>query len=342
MKKVIFITLLGLVALPALFGQIEKYKSQYPDIPIIDVHVHVSGGGSKVVAEYLQIMETVKNEYGSNLAYIVGFFNERNESLASITATGKNRFLFASDDVRAHRGFMDTSKEIIERVQRGFVGLKFWFGAPYRRLQEGQAGITRIDDPRMAPFFATLEKGNVLMTSLHIADPNGPFDNRQVWMADPVYFWEQIRAFENVVAKYPRLTIVAAHCAWLFCQDGQLDYLRYMLSTYPNLYVDISATFQYWPLVNYDNLRDIFIEYQDRFLFGSDFGGRVTNKAEAFATNFALLETELMIPGGITGVITDNGLVAKGLNLPKEALEKIYYKNALKLYPGMRELTGLK
>jgi predicted TIM-barrel fold metal-dependent hydrolase len=40
-------------------------------------------------------------------------------------------------------------------------------------------------------------------------------------------------------------------------------------------------------------------------------------------------------------VITDNGLIVKGLNLPKEVLEKIYYKNALNLYPGLKEIMDL-
>ena len=339
MKRFFILSAISFVACVSLFSQQFQYKSKYPDIPIVDVHVHINE--AKTVTEYLQIMETVKQQYGSNIAQIVGFVSGSNSSLAELQAAGKNHFFFATNDVRPHRGFVDNANEIINQVQNGYVGLKFWFGAPYRRLQEGQAGITRIDDPRLAPYFAKLEKANVLMTSLHIADPNGPFDNRQVWMADPVYYWEQIRAFENVVAKYPNLTIVAAHCAWIFCQDGQLDYLRYMFSTYPNLYVDLSATFQYMPLNNYENLRDFCIEFQDRLLFGSDFGGRVTNKAEAFATNFAILETDQMVDGNLTGVITGNNLMVKGLNLPREVLEKIYYKNAVKLYPGLKERMGL-
>ena len=340
MKRIITFSALSFFTFFTLFGQIQQYKSKYPDIPIVDVHIHISSSAD--VSNYLKISEAVKSQYGSNLAYFVGF-DQTKEPFADVKAAGKNRFLFTVRARNEHKGFSDNSEEIIDKVQNGgYVGLKFWFGAPYRRLKEGQAGITKIDDPRLAPYFSKLEKANILMTSLHIADPNGPFTDRQVWMADPVFYWEQIRAFENVVAKYPNLTIVSAHGAWLFCQDAQLDYLRYMFVTYPNLYVDISATFQYWPLVNYDNLRDIFIEFQDRFLFGSDFGGRVANKEEAFASNFALLETDLMIPGGITGVITDNGLVAKGLNLPKEVLEKIYYKNALKLYPGLKEIMGKK
>ena len=340
MKKLFFLTVFNFVALGVLLCQVQ-FKSKYPDIPIVDVHVHIRSGAD--VTNYLNISEEVKNLYNSNLAYFVGFFEANNQPFADVNAAGKNRFLFSVRARNEHRGFMDNSEEIIDKVHNGgFIGLKFWFGAPYRRLREGQAGITRIDDPRFTSYFSKLEKANVLMTSLHIADPNGPFDNRQIWMADPVYYWEQIRAFENVVAKYPNLTIVAAHGAWLVCQDAQLDYLRYMFSNYPNLYVDISATFQYMSLMNYDNLRSFYIEFQDRILFGSDFGGRVENKAEAFASNFALLETDQIISGDLTGVITGNGEMIKGLNLPKEVLEKIYYKNALKLYPGLKEIMGTK
>ena len=340
MKKcILFTVVFSFFASSFLFGQLQ-YKSKYPDIPIVDVHVHISGTDG--VSEYLQIMETVKKEYGSNLSYIIGLFNDRNASFADVTAAGKNRFLF-SISTRVGSGWTDDSSELIEKVKNGFIGIKFWFGPHYRRYRDGEEVVIKlIDDPKLASYFSKLEKANMLMTSLHTADPNGPFDNRQIWMEDPILYWENVRAFENVVAKYPKLTIVAAHGAWIFCQDAQLDYLRYMFATYPNFYVDISATFQYWPLVNYDNLRDIFIEYQDRFLFGSDFGGRVANKVEAFASNFALLETDQMIAGDITGVSRGNGLIAKGLNLPKEVLEKIYYKNALKLYPGLKEMMGVQ
>ena len=178
------------------------------------------------------------------------------------------------------------------------------------------------------------------MTSLHNADPNGPFDNRQEWMKNPVYYWEQIRAFENIVAKYPNLTIIAAHGAWLTCQDAQFDYLRYMLSTYPNLYVDIGATFEYMYLSNRDNIRDFYIEYQDRLLYGTDTGrvadSSIERHAESYATSFALLETDQMVSGGLAARTP-----AKGLDLPREVLEKIYYKNAVKLYPGLKEAMGL-
>ena len=156
----------------------------------------------------------------------------------------------------------------------------------------------------------------------------------------PVEFWTHIKVFENILIKYPKLTIVAAHCSWLVLQDAQIDYLRYLLSTYPQLYIDLSATFQYIHFANHENLRDLYIEYQDRVLYGTD-GGRVPDDeinqiADRYANTFAILETDQTVMGGYFGEKP-----VKGLNLPKEVLEKVYYKNAWKLYPGLKGAMNL-
>jgi len=332
MKRFIIGKVISLLALTALSGQ-APYKSKYPDIPVVDVHVHINGVND--VSNYYKVSEAIKEKYGSNLAYFTGLLSATAEpDVKDIKVAGKNRFLFAASEMRPHKGLDKTPEEIVSMVQDGLVGFKFWFGDPHRVIQEGETGITKIDDPAYDHLFSTLERHNILMTSLHIADPNGPFGDRQNWMKDPVYYWGQIRAFENVVAKYPNLTIVAAHCAWIICQDAQIDYLRYMFSTYPNLYVDVSATFPYLHLVNYDNIRDFYIEYQDRILYGSDFGrfneDGIQRTADMFADHFATLETDLPVNRGR----------AKGLNLPRDVLEKIYYKNALKLYPGLKAMMN--
>ena len=342
MKKIIILTMFCFTALTILFGQSQRqieYKSKYPDIPIVDVHVHTRRMGD--VSNYIKVSDMIKQKYGSNLAFWVGLAMP-DEPMSVVKAACNNRMIFAADEMRPHKGLSATPEAIVAKIHDGgYVGLKFWFGDPKRVLQEGEEGIRLIDDPRLESLFSALERANVLMTSLHIADPNGPFGARQNWMADPVYYWQQIRAFENVVAKYPNLTIIAAHAAWIICQDAQIDYLRYMLSTYSNFYVDISATCQYMHLSNRDNLRDFYIEYQDRLLFATD-GGNVPDDAiERIADNyahfFALLETDQMVNGGYFG-----NKPTRGLDLPKEVLEKIYYKNALNLYPGLKETMGLK
>ena len=141
---------------------------------------------------------------------------------------------------------------------------------------------------------------------------------------------------ERVLQRHPNLVIVAAHGSWLVCQDAQLDYLRYMLKTYPNFYVDLAATDQYYNFVNRENLRDLFIEYSDRILFGTDVGGyensAIPDYVIRYANSFQILETEDIVASGFFG-----SKPTTGLNLPKEVLEKIYYKNAMKLYPGLSE-----
>jgi len=321
---------LSFAATESLLGQ---YTSLYPDIPIVDVHVHPRSVSD--VANFVKVSEALKEKHGSNLAFWIGL-NDPGEAMDDMKTAGNDRFLFAVEQYRPHKGLTITADEVIAKVRDGFVGLKFWFGPAFRVLKEDEEGITRIDDPKFENFFAALEREKILLTSLHIADPNGPFGNRGKWLEDSLYYWEQIRAFENVVAKYPDLPIVAAHGAWLVCQDAQIDYLRYMLSAYPNLYVDVSATFQYMPLVNHENLRDFYIEYQDRLLYGTD-GGRIADDGinyftRRYANTFAILESDQIIEGDFFG----NASV-QGLNLPREALEKIYYKNAQKLYPGLKE-----
>ena len=336
MKKVLLLTAFCFVALTALFGQ---FKSKYPDIPIVDVHIHPNT--VQHASNLLKVSASLKEKHDCNLTFWVALTDPGKAAADSIITAANKRMLFTASQMSPARGLTITAEQVIDKIQNdGYIGMKFWFGPPYRTLREGQEGITRIDDPRFAEFFAKLEKANVLMTSLHIADPNQVYGDRGEWLKDPVYYWEQIRAFENVVAKYPNLTIVAAHGAWLVCQDAQLDFLRYMLTSYPNLYLDISATDQYMPLVNTDNLRDIYIEFQDRLLFGTD-GGRVNDEqinyiTERYANFFAILETDQVVPSGFFG-----NNPTQGLHLPREVLEKIYYKNALKLYPGLKAAMGL-
>jgi len=356
MKKVISLLVFSLLVSPALFGQSLQFRSKYPDIPIVDVHSHANT--VRDAENLIKVSELIKERYGSNLAFWIGLSTVANP--AEVKAAANNRMLFAvfgaegefsvrprPNNADEYVGINLYAEEVVQKVRNdGYVGIKIWFGALGIAGNRGQANTARLDDPRLAQFFSRLEEENVLLASLHIADVNGPFDNRQtdpylrIMVNEPVWFWQEIRALENVLAKYPNLTIIAAHAAFLFAQDAQIDYLRYMLSTYPNLYVDISATDFHLHYSSRDNLRDFFIEYQDRILFGLDEGSVSERRIEfvvgKYARFFAFLETDQIVNIGY-GI----NVPFKGLDLPREVLEKIYYRNALKLYPGLREAMGL-
>jgi len=54
---------------------------------------------------------------------------------------------------------------------------------------------------------------------------------------------------------------------------------------------------------------------------------------KAYNRCFRILETDEIVQGGFFG-----DTPTKGLDLPRDVLEKIYYKNASRLYPGLAEL----
>jgi len=353
MKKLILLVGCIFFFFNTLFSQSLQYKSKYPDIPIVDVHSHA---GVEDYDNLIKVSETIKQKYGSNLAFWIGLSSTNPAKIKTVAdrmffavAGPSGNFEVTPSIHNAYEGVgaNDYVEEVIRKVNNeGYIGIKIHFGSYYRIENRGEIIIDRLDDPRFMNFFSRLEEENVLVTSLHIAEPNGPYDKRSTdryltrfTTNDPVYFWRQIRSFENILAKYPNLSIVAAHAAFLYAQDAQIDFLRYLLSTYPNLYIDIAAIYHMYYSIR-DNIRDFFIEYQDRILFGSDFGtihdNRIESNADLYANLFAILETTQVINFQFFG-----NRPIQGLDLSREVLEKIYYRNALKLYPGLREAMGL-
>jgi ribokinase len=173
--------------------------------------------------------------------------------LKEVMAAGKGRMLCCIADYASHDGLDYAPDDLAAFQDEGYIGYKIWAGPPSRRLEPGEEGYPYIDDPAHDPTFRRLEEIGMPCASIHIADPNGPFSHRTKWLPDPVEFWREMMAYRNRIEKHPDLTFVTAHAMWSICQDAQIDYLRFMLSTYPNVYIDLAATFQYFPLVDAEN-----------------------------------------------------------------------------------------
>jgi len=316
----------------------SQTKTNYPDIPRIDVHTHAAND-YETIQKYLDVRDILLSDYSIDLAMWINLSsgNSPITNIDSVALLSQNRMLCAYGDYKAARGLKHKPEDLELKRDQGFIGYKIWYGPYYRVLKEGEKGFPYVDDPANEPMFAKMEELGILAASLHIADPNGPFGNRTPWCEDPVEYWREITGFYNILSKHPDLKVVAAHGAWLVCQDAQIDYLRFLLSTFPNFNVDLAATFQYFNMVNSENLRDFMIEYADRILFGTDIGRweadeETKNRALAYMRCFRILETDELVNGSFFGDEPINGL-----NLPREVLEKIYYKNALRLYPHLSE-----
>ena len=312
----------------------SQYITKYPEIPRIDVHTHVSNSYPGIV-NYLSLRDSLKAMNEIDVAMWIDLCQRSGGETAidTITEVSEGRIMTCISDFTPHRGLTHKPKDIAGYLKKGYVGYKIWHGPYSRVLKEGEAGIKYLDDPAHERVLAAMEKSGMVMASVHIADPNGPFGNRGKWCTDPVEFWREVMGLERVLQRYPDLVVVAAHCSWLVCQDAQIDYLRYMLSTYPNLYVDLAATFQYYYLVNQENLRDFMVQFADRILYGTDEGiiekkSAISSHVLNYSRTFRILETDELVP-------LRNPI--RGLNLPREVLEKIYYRNALKIYPGLSD-----
>lgn len=134
----------------------------------------------------------------------------------------------------------------------------------------------------------------------------------------------EIQATRNrAVAKHPNTIFIACHLGSL---SHDLDELGRLLDLYPNLYTDVSA--RAWDIGRQPfTARKFFIRYQDRILWGTDLGP----EEDMYRGWFRLLETEdefFRVPDAAWWM-------NYGLNLPDEVLQKIYYKNACRLFKDM-------
>lgn len=302
------------------------------------MHTHF-GNDLTGIANCLDLREILLETSAIDLALWINLGGSKDpvEDPDYIQEAGKGHMLSTIADYSSHDGLSYPPEDLEGFQKQGFVGYKIWSGPWYRKLEKKEDGFPYIDDPAHEATFSEMERIGFLLASIHIADPNGPWNERTSWLADPIEYWAEINAWRKVLEKHPELKVVVAHGNWLLCQDAQIDYLRNMLATFPNLHIDLSATFQYYHLVNWDNLRSFMIEWSDRILFGTDIGkwkdkGESSLRAEQYIRAFQILETGSTVNGGFFG-----GPDIRGLELPREVLEKIYYKNAMRLYPQVQE-----
>ena len=310
------------------------------NMPRVDVHAHIRTDW-KIMDEFLTLRQALKEQLDVEMAMWISLGSSGKEhpdppDMAELRTRYDGRIQFCIFDYVIKDGLRFSPQELLKWQERGVVGFKFYPG--------WQPGV-QIDHPVHAPAFAAMEQIGMVAASPHVTNPCGTYGRRTEWFAEPVEFWRQQHAWENVLKKYPRLVIVNAHMLWLCYSDEQLDYLRYMLKSYPNLNVDLATTPVFLHAVGRDNLREFMIEYSDRILFGTDVGSKwfvpeldkrlpnVAEKVPQYQRYFDLLETDKELPSGIKD---EHKL--RGLALPLEVLEKIYFRNAMRLYPHVREV----
>ncbi len=137
--------------------------------------------------------------------------------------------------------------------------------------------------------------------------------------------WEQIMAEQqNVFRKHPKTSFINAHLGWM---GNDLARLGRLLDELPNVTTEIGAVLA--ELGRQPRFaREWLIRYQDRVMFGKD-----AWTPSEYHVYFRVLETA----DEYFDYYRRRHAFWKmyGLDLPDEVLEKLYYKNALRVIPGI-------
>ena len=317
-------------------GHIVK-KAKFP---FIDVHSHQRDMSKEALQSLVKDMDAMNEGVMVNLS---GGSGERLLGmLQSIKTNYPNRFaVFANVDfsgVGSENWSEKAAKQLETDIKNGAKGLKIFksLGLRYNDINGKRLAI---DDPRLDPIWAKCAEMGVPVL-IHAADPKSFWDpmdaDNERWLelkthprrkrsnTDPAP-WEQIiKEQHNVFKKHPNTNFINAHMGW---HANDLTTLAKLLDAMPNMYVGISAVIAELGRQP-QNAHAFFLAYQDRILFGKD-----SWKPEEFPTYFRVLETNDEYFPYYKKYHAFWAMY--GLNLPDEVLKKVYYKNALKLIPGL-------
>jgi predicted TIM-barrel fold metal-dependent hydrolase len=207
------------------------------------------------------------------------------------------------------------------------------------RVKKADGSRLKLDDPELDPIWQTAARLNIPIF-IHTADPQEFFQpinfTNERWLELALYpdrrypssqfpTWEELNGErDRLFKRNPKTTFIVAHMGW---HANDLARLGKMFDEMPNLYTEVGA-------ILYDLGRqphaahDFFIKYQDRILFGKD-----SYQPDEFPYYWRVFETN----DEYFDYYRDYHAFWKlyGLGLPDQVLRKLYYQNALKLFPGL-------
>ncbi|RZV65392.1 MAG: amidohydrolase [Flavobacteriaceae bacterium] len=308
--------------------------------PFIDVHGHQRRMSNQDLSPVIAAMDTLNMAIMVNLSGRTG--EELQKSVKNIADHYPNRFVvFANinfEGAGAEGWIEETVQQLEQDVKNGARGLKVYKSLGLRN-KDFEGKRLAIDDPRLDPIWAKCGELGIPVL-IHAADPKSFWDDfdgdNERWLelkthprrkrdaTNPVP-WEQIiQEQHNMFKNHPKTTYINAHMGWFANDLGKLGDL---LDDMPNMNVGIGAIIA--ELGRQPRFaKKFFIKYQDRILFGKD-----SWKPNEFPTYFRVLESaDEYFPYHKK---YHAFWAMYGLDLHDDVLKKVYYKNALRIVPGL-------
>lgn len=244
-------------------------------------------------------------------------------------------------------------EQIKDGISKGAAGVKIWKNIGMdENVKDLDGNFVMLDDKRFDPLYQYLVDNDILLIG-HQGEPRNcwlPLEemtvdsDRDYFSGHPEYhmylhpefpaYEKQMEARDHVLSKFPELKYVGLH---LFSMEWSIDEVAKRLEMFPNTKTDLAERICHVQLQakdNWEKVRDFFITYQDRIIYGTDVIDDGSMSDGELITRF-----ESLWQGHYDFFATGKTLTApefkgafKGLQLPEEVVHKIFVQNAVDTY----------
>lgn len=319
---------------------VPQHKLVKAKFPFIDVHNHqfdmpkmdLNTLTIEMDKMNMQVMVNLSGGSGTNLK----------NAVANAKENKPGRFIvFTNIDFKGigENGWGDkAAAQLTEDVKNGANGLKIYKSLGFS-VKDNTGNRVTVDDARLDAIWKKAGELKIPVL-IHTADPKSFWDplnetnerwleliinpNRKRGADNPVPWETLIEEQHRLFKKHKNTTFIAAHFGWY---PNDLTKLGNLMNELPNMVVEFGAVIA--ELGRQPKAaKAFFIKYQDRILFGKD-----SWVPSEYATYFRVLETEDEYFPYHKKYHAYWSMY--GMGLPDAILKKVYYKNALRIIPGI-------
>ena len=311
---------------------------------VVDVHTHGTSNAATLA-------ERVKEMDALNLRVLVDLSGGNAASVKTkvdgvMASPYKDRFRVFANVSWEGAGTPEWQEKALidlrQAVKNGAIGLKVFKELGLRHKKADGTRLA-VDDPALDPVWALAGELNIPVI-IHTAEPReffSPIDNHnERWLelnifpqrASPpsIYpsFEQLMKERDHIFEKHPKTRFIGAHFNWY---GNDLGRAAALLDRLPNVYLEVAAVLYEFGRQPYASAQ-FFTKYQDRVMFGKD-----TYETSEYPYYWRVFETHDEYFDYYRGYHAFWKLY--GMGLSDTVLKKLYYKNALKVEPGLPQ-TG--
>jgi predicted TIM-barrel fold metal-dependent hydrolase len=312
-------------------------KAKYP---VIDIHSH-TGPNANTIDRLLGEMDAtglrvLVNLSGGNAAAV-------EEKVDFIRGSAHaNRFrVFANVNFEGAGGAgwaEHAVADLEQAAKNGAIGLKIYKGLGLG-ARKADGSRLAIDDPALKPVWEACGRLDFPVI-IHTAEPKeffSPLDfQNERWLELALFperrnhgegrptFEQLLAERDRMFAANPKTRFIAAHFGYY---GHDLRAAAALLDRLPNVVLEVSAVLYEFGRAPRAS-REFFVKYQDRILFGKD-----AYEPSEYPYYWRVFETA----DEYFDYYRDYHAFWKlyGMQLPDEVLKKVYYRNALRVAPGL-------